>query len=493
MASSAPPRSRPSARSTTARTPARKPAARKPAARKAPARRPATRSRKTARRHPSAVATLFRGISATVTALWTLLARTVGGLTRGLTGGAKDLDPAHRRDGLGLLLLASALIAAGGVWWHAGAAGDAVAGLLQGLAGKGAMLLPIVLALGAFRVLRHPESPGGRGRLVVGWGALSLGGLGVVHVLSGRPADRHDAGGVLGLLAGDPLAALITSWLAVPVLLLLAVFGVLVITATPLHQVPARLKLLRDKLLLRKPPEEAVEPEPIEPLNRTRPRRRQAVALTQQEPPPDLDPVVVEAAAPAPDAVVPPQHTPAPSRAEQLAFKSDYVLPPPELLGKGTAPKSRSAANDEIIAALTQVLDDFQVDAQVTGFSRGPTVTRYEIELGAAVKVERVKTLQRNIAYAVKSSDVRIIDVIPGKSAIGIEIPSTDREVVSIGDILRSNVAVNDHHPLLVALGKDIEGGFVCANIAKTPHFLIAGATGAGKSTCINALLVRSE
>ncbi|MDT7571503.1 MAG: segregation ATPase FtsK/SpoIIIE, family [Actinomycetota bacterium] len=482
MASSAPPRSRPGTRTSTGRKPAaRKPAAKRPAAR--------SRARKPAQHRPSPTGQLLHGISATLTTLWNLLARTVGGLTRGLTGGAKDLDPAHRRDGLGLLLLAGALVAAGGVWWHAGSAGDAVAGLLQGVAGKGAMLLPIVLALGAFRVLRHPESPGGRGRLVVGWGALSLGALGVVHVLAGRPTDRHDAGGVLGLLAGDPLAALITSWLAVPVLLLLAVFGVLVITATPVHQVPARLKLLRDRLLLRKPPEAAEEPEPLEPLNRTRPRRRQAVALTQQDAPPDLDPVVVEHA-PQPDAVIPPQHTPAPTTSEQLAFKSDYVLPPKELLGKGTAPKSRSAANDEIIAALTQVLDDFQVDAQVTGFSRGPTVTRYEIELGSAVKVERIKTLARNIAYAVKSPDVRIIDVIPGKSAIGIEIPNTDREVVSIGDILRSNVAVNDHHPLLVALGKDIEGGFVCANIAKTPHILIAGATGAGKSTCINALLV---
>jgi S-DNA-T family DNA segregation ATPase FtsK/SpoIIIE len=482
MASSAPPRSRPGTRTSTGRKPAaRKPAAKRPAAR--------SRTRKPAQRRQSAAGQLLHAVNATLTTLWNLLARTVGGLTRGLTGGAKDLDPAHRRDGLGLLLLAGALIAAGGAWWHAGSAGDAVAGLLQGLAGKGAMLLPIVLALGAFRVLRHPESPGGRGRLVVGWGALSLGALGVVHVLSGRPADRHAAGGVIGLLAGDPLAALITSWLAVPVLLLLAVFGVLVITATPVHQVPTRLKLLRDNLLLRKPAEEAAEPEPMEPLNRTRPRRRQAVALTQQDAPPDLDPVVVEHA-PQSDAVIPPQHTPAPTKAEQLAFKSDYVLPPSELLGKGTAPKSRSAANDEIIAALTQVLDDFQVDAQVTGFSRGPTVTRYEIELGSAVKVERIKTLARNIAYAVKSPDVRIIDVIPGKSAIGIEIPNTDREVVSIGDILRSNVAVNDHHPLLVALGKDIEGGYVCANIAKTPHILIAGATGAGKSTCINALLV---
>jgi S-DNA-T family DNA segregation ATPase FtsK/SpoIIIE len=480
MASTAPPRARSSApRSGSKRAPARKPAARKPAARK-----PASRSRQG---HGSAG--LLHGVGSALTALFTLLAKTVGGLTRGLTGGAKDLDPAHRRDGLGLLLLAGALVAAGGAWWHAGSAGNAVAGLLAGLAGKGALLLPIVLALGAFRVLRHPESPGGRGRLVVGWAALALGSLGMLHVLAGRPVDRSHAGGVLGLLLGDPLAALITPWLAVPVLLLLTVFGVLVTTATPVHQIPTRLTLLRDKLLLRKPTEEPEPAAELDPLHRSRPRRRQAVALTNQDAPPDLDPVVAEAA-PKPEAVVPPQHTPAPKKAEQLVLKGDYALPPAELLGTGTPPKSRSAANDEIIAALTQVLEDFQVDASVTGFSRGPTVTRYEIELGPAVKVERIKTLARNIAYAVKSPDVRIIDVIPGKSAIGIEIPNTDRENVSVGDVLRSSVAVNDHHPMLVALGKDIEGGFVCANIAKTPHILIAGATGAGKSTCINTLLV---
>ncbi|HEY2549482.1 MAG TPA: DNA translocase FtsK 4TM domain-containing protein [Streptosporangiaceae bacterium] len=531
---------------------------RRPAKKRRNSRRP--RGRPSARRQPSAnpVVILAGWVVSILSAAWMGLAHTVGAAARAFGRSARDLDPLHRRDGAGLAALAAAIVISTVAWWHLrDPVGRALSAVVHGAFGSAAWILPILLALLAWRLLRHPDNNAATGRMVIGWSALLVGLLGIVHLASGTPTPRDGAaamrtgGGLVGYVAAGPLAAALTAWAAAPLLALLCGFGLLVITGTPLHRLPERLAELHG--LIRRGPaaDEADGAAPgdgqggrtalgrgrrqqaIEAGDRERPYdspllggtlNRGAAAGGQQGPagapgraadgerdavaealmfgtderpavpePAKSEPALAASAASEPALTGTGRASVVPGKPEQLtltgASDASYTLPPAALLRAGSAPKARTRANDTVVEALTVVLDQFEVDAQVTGFTRGPTVTRYEIELGPAVKVERVTALSKNIAYAVKSADVRILSPIPGKSAIGVEIPNSDREIVSLGDVLRSPVAAGDHHPMVVGLGKDVEGRTVVANLAKMPHMLIAGATGAGKSTCINGLI----
>ena len=168
----------------------------------------------------------------------------------------------------------------------------------------------------------------------------------------------------------------------------------------------------------------------------------------------------------------------------------DYQIPSTSLLTPGAPPKTQTAANDRMIEAITDVFTEFKVDAHVVGFSRGPTVTRYEVQLGPGVKVSKITNLQSNLAYAVATDNVRLLTPIPGKSLVGIEVPNTDREMVRLADVLNNPAIHEDVDPMLIGLGKDIEGHFVAHSVQKMPHLLVAGSTGSGKSAFVNSLLV---
>ncbi len=520
--------------STTSRTRRSSTRSTRPANRRAPVRGAAPRGRKASGGLPLPL----RAFRTT----WMGLAHATGSVVRKIGSTGRDLEPEHRRDGVGLLLVALAVVVAAREWWGMpGWFGEVVHAVVAGTLGRVAYALPLALLAAGIRMLRVPHDDAASSRLLVGGTALTFAATGLVHISAGIPeppdgaAAMRAAGGIIGFLGASPLAAAVSVYGAIPLLVLLGAYGLLVLTATPVRDLPARLEHVLDLALHREHPADPADGAGAAPSARpTRSGRRKAPG-TDAARSGDWTPVngreafdqaaVVDPATgrrlrpgqkrpTAPGVLAPgtetspaagrpsgaaaskavleaPPTSQLPQRVEQLALAGDitYTLPDSSLLEVGSPHKARSTVNDHVVEALTTVLDQFDIDAQVTGFTRGPTVTRYEVELGPGIKVERVTALSKNIAYAVASADVRILSPIPGRSAIGIEIPNADREKVSLGDVLRSQIARTTEHPMVMGVGKDVEGGYVIANLAKMPHLLVAGATGSGKSSFVNSMI----
>lgn len=463
----------------------------------------------------------------------------------------------HRRDGAALALLGASVVLAGSLWSHVGGpAGALVASCVRAIVGSAANLLPILLGVLAFVLLRREPNSQTRPRVVFGFGLLVVSVLGLWHLFSGSPQTpegRAAAGGFLGSAFAGPLADGFSPWVAGALLLLVGAFGALIVSGATIREITATAQsrlsqlpspavsrddrddtvpLMLDGELSARPhgarhqrlpgsgeaddldvpffgtpavepeTEEEAEEEPI-PAPRVR-QRKPAAPHPERAPRPEpvvADPVVVpdvaapeETRPPAVEALAGQLELPVPAGSGDMAPVSpepgDYILPAARILKLGEPPKKHSAANDAMIKAIDGVFAEFNVNAKVTGYTRGPTVTRYEVELGPAVKVEKITNLTRNIAYAVATDSVRLLAPIPGKSAVGIEVPNSDREMVRLGDVLAAPMARQERHPLVIGLGKDIDGQFVTANLAKMPHLLVAGSTGSGKSSFVNSMLV---
>lgn len=482
------------------------PPARRPAA-KRPARASVARSTRSSKAQPSV------GVGNLVSRVYMAMAHGLGGLIRAFS--TEKLAPEDRRDGAPFFVFLLSVFGALFAWFlinepWAQFLNAYSFGLLFGLV---AFALPAVFFVYSFYLFRHPASVRDSSRFAVGFWLLLSTISAFFHIFGDRPTPNQDgalglsaAGGLFGWLLGEPLVSLLTHWGAVPVLAVCSITATLIMLGIAPNQVVPRFKELYAFLFGAKPetaPSDAFDGKKSTWWSKAKDDKPAFESAVVQ----DIDEFVEEELQAYPDVSVgdeiedleffsaedgvtePIDMVTDPPAPQTKRVNKPYVLPALGLLSAGTPPKAKTAVNDQIVAAIDDVFREFDVQARVSGFQRGPTVTRYEVELAPGVKVEAVTRLTNNISYAVASNEVRILAPIPGKSAIGIEIPNTDRETVTLGDVLRSKNAAASSHPLTIGVGKDVEGGYLVANLAKMPHLLVAGATGAGKSSFVNSMI----
>jgi S-DNA-T family DNA segregation ATPase FtsK/SpoIIIE len=456
--------------------------------------------------------------------VWCAIARGIGTAFRAHDD--RTIAPEHLRDGEALAVLVLTGLAAAVTWWTPP---PILTVLSEGIAdtfGILSVIVPFLLGGLTWRLYRLPDRGADTARIITGTSVGLVGVLGLAHVAFGQPKHMtavRGAGGIIGWAFITPTASLLrVTALAVAAALALAAAGLNWAYAPTWH----RVRDWADKRMNEEQEKEAVE----QGQDQTEPEQQNGPGGSNSQSGPDdlshgtpassetgAEPIYVEPIDKAPyDSVVVddaderrrPEATGEPDGAEidersaqplngeQLPLPSDehsdaatYILPKLSTLKAGTPPRDRTPENDKVIEAINTTFTNFKVGAEVKGLVRGPTVTRYKVVPDPGVKVNKVSGLKDDLALATGSTSVRILAPIPGEPAIGVEIPNKERDTVSLGDVLRSKAATADRHPLIVGLGKDIEGRTVMANLAKMPHLLIAGTTGGGKSTCITGII----
>jgi S-DNA-T family DNA segregation ATPase FtsK/SpoIIIE len=422
-------------------------------------------------------------------------ARRTGSAFRNAAEGIRKALGPQIGDAYGIALTVVAILGALGIWFHnAGPIGEFLELTFRGILGAGGFAAPVLfgyLAYAMFTVRPGPDRP----RIVIGLFIIVVGVLGLWHLAKGTPdvtaggEALRNAGGVAGALSAGPLHRLMGPWGAAFTLIAVLALGLMIFTKTPVRRL---IESLGERIAARRAQQAARRPVEKRTIPGLDDEPDDVVEELEQEPEAEADgeedeethepvrpPMLVEI----------PEADPAVAGVSAPRPKRPYVLPSMELLRNGTTLAGGTKGTADTIRVLEATMRQFEVDATVARVTRGPTVTRFEVELGPGVKVNRVVSLSHDIAYALATPDVRIIAPIPGRSAIGVEVPNRERELVTLRDILTSPKGTGERHPMAVGVGKDISGEPVLVNLTTMPHLLIAGATGSGKSTCINTMI----